>query len=285
MSSAHPGSVTHSRSIVLRVFAISDLHIDFEENRKWLFSLSKTAYQDDILILAGDLTDIEKDFNQALEFLKACFKEVCFVPGNHDIWVWRDRNQHSLDKFDHILSITRNLGIHTKPLELDNLIIVPLFGWYDYSLAPLSEKLKTAWTDYKACVWPDGFDDNRITEYFLALNRFPELNRGKFMISFSHFLPRIDLMPSFIPEHKRLVFPVLGTTQLEHCIRKLGSEMHIYGHSHVNRQVVMEDVAYINNAFGYPHETRITSKRLLCVYDCDKQEALRNIDSVGNRIN
>ena len=269
----------------MRVFAISDLHIDFEENRKWLYALSRTAYQDDILILAGDLTDIEKDFNQALEFLATCFKEVCFVPGNHDIWVWRDRNLGSLDKFDRIVEVARQLGIHTRTLELDNLVIVPLMGWYDYSLAPLSEKLKSAWTDFKACVWPVEFDENRITEHFLALNRLPESVNGRFVISFSHFLPRIDLMPSFIPAPKRLVFPVLGTSQLENQIRMLGSDMHIYGHSHVNRQVSIDGIVYINNAFGYPHETRITSKRLLCVYDCDKQEALRTIDSVGNRIN
>ncbi len=269
----------------MKVFTISDLHIDFEENRKWLYSLSKMAYQDDVLILAGDLTDIEKDFDRAMEFLTSCFKEVCFVPGNHDIWVWRDSNLNSLDKFNRILKTARDLGVHTNPLELENLVIVPLLGWYDYSLAPLSEKLKTAWTDYKACVWPDEFDDQRITEYFLALNRFPAATDGKIVISFSHFLPRIDLMPSFIPEHKRLVFPVLGTSQLENHIRKLRSDIHVYGHSHVNRQVVMENTVYINNAFGYPHETRITSKRLLCIYDCDKKETLGDIDSVGNRIN
>ena len=42
--------------------------------------------------------------------------------------------------------------------------------------------------------------------------------------------------------------------------------MHIYGHSHVNRCVTIEGVTYVNNAFAYPHELRIASKQLLCVY-------------------
>ena len=28
----------------------------------------------------------------------------------------------------------------------------------------------------------------------------------------------------------------------------------------------MDDVVYINNAFGYPDETRISAKELLCIH-------------------
>jgi hypothetical protein len=44
--------------------------------------------------------------------------------------------------------------------------------------------------------------------------------------------------------------------------------MHVYGHSHINRRVEIDGVSYINNAFGYPSETAITSKRLLCIHEC-----------------
>jgi hypothetical protein len=40
----------------------------------------------------------------------------------------------------------------------------------------------------------------------------------------------------------------------------------VYGHSHVNRDVAIDGVTYINNAFGYPRETRITAKALRCVH-------------------
>jgi predicted phosphodiesterase len=92
-------------------------------------------------------------------------------------------------------------------------------------------------------------------------------------------------MPSFIPERKRLVFPVLGTSLLEKQIREIGSDMHIYGHSHVNRQAMLDGITYVNNAFGYPHESRITSKKLLCVYDCESKTALKVTDSIGARAN
>jgi predicted phosphodiesterase len=74
-------------------------------------------------------------------------------------------------------------------------------------------------------------------------------------------------MPSFIPPAKRLPYPVLGSSLIERQIRKLNSDIHIYGHSHVNNRVRKDNTLYINNAFGYPHEVRITSKQLLCVFD------------------
>jgi hypothetical protein len=41
--------------------------------------------------------------------------------------------------------------------------------------------------------------------------------------------------------------------------------MHVYGHSHVNRNVEVDEVTYLNNAFGYPSESVLTSKRLVCI--------------------
>ena len=37
----------------MRVFAISELHIDYAVNREWLQQLSLDEYRDDLLILAG----------------------------------------------------------------------------------------------------------------------------------------------------------------------------------------------------------------------------------------
>jgi Icc-related predicted phosphoesterase len=88
------------------------------------------------------------------------------------------------------------------------------------------------------------------------------------VVTFSHFLPRIDVMPSYIPRHRRMLYPILGSDRLERQLRLFKPSIHVYGHSHVNREVEIEGVTYINNAFGYPEETRITAKRLLCIHEC-----------------
>ena len=100
------------------------------------------------------------------------------------------------------------------------------------------------------------------------------------VISYSHFVPRIDLMPNRIPLERRNIYPVLGSVHLGSQVAKLKPDLHIYGHSHVNQSMVLDGIHYVNNAFGYPSELRITSKQLRCVYrDGQVQSALASRDS------
>ena len=104
--------------------------------------------------------------------------------------------------------------------------------------------------------------------HFAAYNEKQVSLVGDKVITYSHFLPRIDLMPDFIPCAGKLLYPILGSAQLDRQLRNLNAQIHVYGHSHVNRQVKIDGVSYINNAFGSPSETRITSKRLMCIHEC-----------------
>ena len=141
----------------MRIFALSDIHINYSENRKWMQQLSQYDYKNDVLIIAGDISDLVLLLIEGFEAFKQRFLEVLF-------------------------------------------------------------------------------------------------------------LPRIDVMPSTIPADKRILYPVLGTRQLEQQVRTLRSKIHIYGHSHVNRKLSIDGILYINNAFGYPHEPW-TKKKLVCVFD------------------
>ena len=74
----------------MRIFAISDIHVDYEMNARWLAGLSMSEYREDVLILAGDVSDSLRRFDWALSLLTARFRRVLYVPGNHDLWVLRD---------------------------------------------------------------------------------------------------------------------------------------------------------------------------------------------------
>lgn len=251
----------------MRIQALSDIHVDYRQNMNFLLQISEYDYVDDILLLAGDVSHITSLATEAFELLANRFHKVMFVPGNHDVWVSRNENLDSLEKFERMLTLANQYGILTQPLHLASLSIIPLFAWYDYSFAPLSTQLKKKWMDFSTCRWPQQLDETEITKKFLSLNE-PNLSvSNRTIISFSHFLPRIDVMPSFIPSTRNWLHAVLGTTQLEKQIRTLGSRIHVYGHSHVNNRVVLDNTTYINNAFGYPHETAITRKEIIAIYD------------------
>lgn len=89
---------------------------------------------------------------------------------------------------------------------------------------------------------------------------------GDKVITYSHFVPRIDVMPDFMPCPSKLLHPILGSTRLESQLRRLGASIHVFGHSYVNSRVTIDGVSYINNAFGNPSETW-TSKRLVRIHE------------------
>src|SRR5260370_38586659 len=114
----------------------------------------------------------------------------------------------------------------------------------------------------RACRWSRGLTEKDNAAHFAAFNSKEISLMGDKVITYSHFLPRIDLMPEFIPTAKKLLYPVLGSAQLDRQLRKLKPNIHVYGHSHVNRHVEIDGVSNINNAYGFPSETGITSNPL-----------------------
>lgn len=253
----------------MRVFALSDIHIDYEVNAKWIGNLSVADYQDDVLILAGDVTDTRPLLEWGLGTLAKRFKKVLFVPGNHDLWVIRDdREKDSLQKFADVCAVVEASGASMRPFRAPGLSIIPLLSWYDYSFGEPSEELKSSWMDFRACRWPNGYTARDITAHFAAFNDAHIAWAGDKVITYSHFLPRIDVMPGYISHANKALYPVLGSSQLERQVRRLEANIHVYGHSHVNRNVKIDGITYINNAFGYPSETWISAKRLVCVHEC-----------------
>jgi predicted phosphodiesterase len=263
----------------MRVFALSDIHIDYDVNAKWIANLSIAEYQNDVLILAGDVSHVRQRLEWCLSTLTKCFKKVLFVPGNHELWVIReDSEKNSLQKFDDVCEVVESSGASMQAFREQGVSIIPLLAWYDYSFGEPSEELRSGWLDYYACRWPSGFTEEKIAAHFAAFNNKHVSPEGDKVITYSHFLPRIDLMPGFIPSVRKLLYPVLGSAQLEHQLRRLNSSIHVYGHSHVNRHMQLAGVSYINNAFGYPSETSITLKRLMCIHECSaKDQASNNI--------
>lgn len=253
----------------MRLFALSDIHIDYDANAKWVANLSMTEYQHDVLILAGDVTDTLRLLDWCLSALASRFKKVLFVPGNHDLWVIReDRGKSSFQKFDDVCAVVESSGASMQTFRERGLTVIPLLAWYDYSFGEPSEELRSIWMDYRACRWPSGYTDKEVAAHFASLNESQVSPAGEKVVTYSHFLPRIDLMPDFIPRASRVLYPILGSAQIERQLRGLDATIHVYGHSHVNRHVKIDGVSYINNAFGYPNETRIAAKRLLCIHEC-----------------
>jgi len=236
----------------MRLFATSDLHTDYKENFRWLQELSDTEYRDDVLIVAGDVSDRMEVICETLLLLRSKFRKLLFTPGNHELWV-RNSQINSLEKFQLILNLCDELGIATQPLRLENFWVVPLFSWYDGIFEP---EMK-AWADFHFCKWPE--DIAPLSDYFLGLNESHLKPYDAPVITFSHFLPRSELLPP--KEYLRISW--LGNVSvcaaLDSQIRQLNSTVHVCGHTHTTFDRMIGGVRYVQNAVRYPKERRTPS--------------------------
>lgn len=198
-----------------RIFAISDLHVDSLENMYFVERLSFDKYQNDVLLLAGDVTHDFHKLKSTLLLLKKKFKEVVFVPGNHDIWIREvDSWENSVGKFHRILRMCKGNGIRTEPFEVDlvdntTAWIVPLFSWYstpeedaddtlyifDPSIQTQTKDLSNRmWMDHRYCVWPDDMTETP-AKYFSDLNSSRcDVIYDAPVITLSHMVPRRELI-------------------------------------------------------------------------------------------
>jgi len=266
----------------MRVFAISDLHVDYAENLDWIEGALNHSHEQDILILAGDVSDDLELLQRVFSLLTEKFHKLLFVPGNHELWLRDSSESCSLRKFERVRKLCRESGVIDSLYVHGNITFVPMFSWYDYSFAEPDRHLLRAWRDFAACRWPSDMETSAsINKYFLDLN-VPLLDqKNELVISYSHFLPRIDLMPERIPLKKRRVYPVLGSNALGLQLSRLCPDIHVYGHSHVNRAVTLDGIQFVNNAYGYPGEDRIARKNLYCIYD-DSFSARDQLTAAGN---
>jgi Icc-related predicted phosphoesterase len=238
----------------MRIFVASDLHADFKENRLLLEGLDKVRYRDDALIVAGDVAHRLQTIRDTLSLLRSRFRHVFYTPGNHELWV-RGEGCDSIEKLHRILEMCEALDVQTRPARAGRYQIIPLFSWYDDSLngdGPAETGGLQGWRDFRFCRWPAGLDD--VCEYLAGLNRAKIKSYADPVISFSHFLPRRDLLPARARLRFKALPRVAGSLSLERQIRELGSTIHVFGHSHINCDLTIEGIRYVQNAFLYPKE-------------------------------
>lgn len=238
----------------MRIFATSDLHADFAANEKWLAGLSRADFTEDALIVAGDIAHRLHTVEITLSRLVERFAAVFFVPGNHELWV-RGESGHSLEKFERVLDLCRALGVHTEMRACGEWWIAPLFSWYSQDFADAdADAVLSAWGDFRYCRWPAGV--GAPDQIFSDRNGECAAPIAGRVLTFSHFLPRIDLLPD--PTHLRFkgLPRVAGSQLIESQLRALGSELHIFGHSHIRWDETIDGVRYLQHSLGYPQERR-----------------------------
>jgi predicted phosphodiesterase len=236
----------------MRIFAVSDLHTDFAENRRRLQQISSTSYLRDVLVVAGDIADDLRVIDWTLRRLRSKFDKVFYVPGNHELWV-RDGENDSVEKFRQVLRLCDEIGIYTQPGRAAKAWILPLFSWYESEYdqeGNADVSTLEGWADFYFCKWPVGL--GAASKYFLSLNESLIKQYDGPVITLSHFLQRRELLPTVEKLSFKGLPLVAGALALDSQIRALNAVVHVFGHSHIDFDQVIEEIRYVQHTFDCP---------------------------------
>ncbi|CAK9022324.1 unnamed protein product [Durusdinium trenchii] len=267
------------------IYAVSDVHTDKRENMDLLRTWP--ARPRDVLLLAGDVSNDLSVVRTTLELLLERFGHVFFCPGNHDLWLHpKDGCKDSVEKFWKLEGLCQELGVKTQPSYVGKVLIVPLLSWYhssfdkepdiqDDTLVPVEKMM----SDFMLCKWPPGLTplagSDSIATFFDQLNdqRTAAVNqeRPAAVISFSHFLPRAELLP----EKRFLYFPpiakAVGSLLLGERVKRLSPDLHVFGHTHYGWSTSLDGTRFLQACLAYPRERSDRPFSVFCKRDGLKQ--------------
>ena len=254
----------------MKLWAISDLHVGYEENRRAVQALP--SYPDDWLIIAGDTGETPAHLDFVLRTLQPRFAQLIWTPGNHDLWTPRHlpAGQRGVPHYERLVRLCQRYGVLTPedpyakwPGDGPTRAIVPAFTLFDYSFRPASvprdravewaaeSGVRSADEDLLA---PDPYP--RCDEWCAARVEATEARLGSLpadvkLIVTTHFPPRPDL--AVLPRIPR--FSIwCGTTRTSDWHRRFNIEAVIYGHLHLRSSSQIDGVRFDEVSLGYPRQ-------------------------------
>src|SRR5262245_50989657 len=127
----------------MKLYALADLHLRYEETRRALQALP--AFPEDWLILAGDVGESEEHLRSAFAGLGRRFARLLWVPGNHELWTPPGRPDalRGQAKYERLVAVCREHGVLTPedpwvewPGPGPRCVLALLFLLYDYTFRP-----------------------------------------------------------------------------------------------------------------------------------------------------
>ncbi|MBG6089225.1 metallophosphoesterase family protein [Actinomadura viridis] len=261
------------------LYAISDLHVGFADNRAFVAGLRPRS-RDDWLIVAGDVAERFADVEWALRTLSETFAKVVWAPGNHELWTPKDDpvQARGEDRYLRLVETCRELGVLTPedPYavwegEGGPVTVAPLFVLYDYTFRPdgastKEEALKLAYDAGVVCTdevllhpdpYPtrDAWCDARIA---YTERRMAELAPGTRTVLVNHFpLVREPTRVLWYPEFAQWC----GSERTADWHVRFGAVTVVYGHLHIPRTMWSDGVRFEEVSVGYPREWRKRGER------------------------
>ena len=256
----------------MKLWAISDLHVGYEENRRAVETL--TGDGEDWLIIAGDTGESLAHLDFVLETLTPRFAQIVWTPGNHDLWTPRSwpSAKRGEPHYQRLVRLCRRYGALTPedpyavwPGEGPRTVIVPTFLLYDYSFrpddVPAEDAVQWAAATGVRCadeelLAPDPYPSRTAwchTRVALTVERLAAIPSDLQIVLVNHFPLRRD--HAVLPRIPR--FSIwCGTRATEDWHRRYRLRTVVYGHLHLRSSRAIGEVKFEEVSLGYPKQWR-----------------------------
>jgi 3',5'-cyclic AMP phosphodiesterase CpdA len=264
------GSSTAGRAGSL--FAASDLHIGYPENRR-LVAAMRPESAADWLVVAGDVAEMFDDVRWALTVLSGRFEKVVWTPGNHELWtVPADPVQlRGEARYQELVRLCRDLGVVTPEDEYPvwtgaggPVRIAPLFLLYDYSfrrpgVASKEESLRLAHEAGVVCtdemvLHPDPYPSREAwcwARVEQTERRLAACDPAVPLVLVNHYpLVRQPTDVLWYPDFAQWC----GTDRTADWHTRFQVAAVLYGHLHIPRTTWYDGVRFEEVSLGYPRE-------------------------------
>ncbi|KAI8464673.1 MAG: hypothetical protein J3K34DRAFT_490958 [Monoraphidium minutum] len=266
-----------------RVFAASDMHVDKAGARhmEWVQGVGAGPFQNDVLIVAGDVADTPAGVRATLAALRPKFGRLVYVPGNHELWLGPcggggaggggGSARGAADSFARLMELRQlcaDLDVDTAPiLAAPGLVVAPLLSWYDAAFDRDDPRPGQLRFD-RFCSWPTA--DTDVWQVMLRLNTpylqpppppaggaAPPTHAAAAAASLACAAPSsaaaapggaVISTSHFLPHpglpsspYVRELRKAVGCAGLLRQLAAVGAAAHVYGHTHINGAARLAD--------------------------------------------
>jgi predicted phosphodiesterase len=255
----------------VKLWAVSDLHVGYPENREIVKELP--AHPDDWLVLGGDLGESPDELVFVLETLRPRFRRLIWVPGNHELWAISSESALQGEaKYLELVALCRSYGALTPedPYPIfdggpEPHLIAPLFTLYDYSFAPqgMTPEQAKAWAAEHQIVCADEellLPDPYPTREAWCAARCAWTEQRLDQALATHHGPTV-LINHFPLVAELAVLPAIprfriwcGTRRTRDWHRRFRASVVVSGHLHIPGTRIHDGVRFEEVSLGYPRQ-------------------------------
>ena len=246
-----------------------------------------------VLVVAGDVGTSLESITRTLSSLRRCVDALCYLPaGNHELWTsnaekWASDDDatpprawypcDSLGKLIKLIDVCTALDVRCTPTSFgSDVVVCPTYGWYSDDFDGCDREYTQVEARFDAAArWPSWIDaenprnshargigrflsslNAHNVKTFLASSRDIAPKAVRTLVTYSHFIPRVELYRG-TPSLLKVMGSKIIDDDARAAARAFGAppkHVHCFGHSHLNVDTAVDGVRYVQCALGYPSE-------------------------------